>query len=309
MKNQISIREAVTDKDIEKFWDELHIYFKRDIFPEPENEDRDYFLGEEYRDTMTSIHDREHDRAGFLFFSLGKEDIGFALPVIFTSEDGKCFIMEFCVLPEFRGSGSGKACARALMDWAGERGADYFELNSGGNSRRERFWGSLGFIKNGHDEWGEPLMILPPKAEKPFTVELLSDPEDWQLLKLENGFKKEIGEDALSEEMQSALQEAVKDGKITFLMAKRAYRAVGMCSITKCWSSFCCSETAVFEDFYIEPVFRKKGIARLLTDAARNWCAENGIASLSVTCADCDKEMYRALGFDTKLGTSFAAII
>lgn len=309
MNNKITIREAVTEKDIASFWEQLYTYYKRDMFPDPLDEDLQFFLGPEYRGHMSAIHGRAQDQSHYLFFHRAGQDIGFALPVIFTSEDGKCFIMEFCVLPEFRGSGSGKACARALMDWAGERGADYFELNSGGNSRRERFWGSLGFIKNGHDEWGEPLMILPPKAEKPFTVELLSDPEDWQLLKLENGFKKEIGEDALSEEMQSALQEAVKDGKITFLMAKRAYRAVGMCSITKCWSSFCCSETAVFEDFYIEPAFRKKGTARLLTDAARNWCAENGIASLSVTCADCDKEMYRALGFDTKLGTSFAAII
>ena len=38
-------------------------------------------------------------------------------------------------------------------------------------------------------------MILPPKAEKQISVELLQDPEDWHLLKLENGFKKEIGED------------------------------------------------------------------------------------------------------------------
>ena len=47
-----------------------------------------------------------------------------------------------------------------------------------------------GFVKNGFDEWGEPLMILPPEDEISFTVEVLNDPTDWQLLKLENGFKR-----------------------------------------------------------------------------------------------------------------------
>ena len=57
------------------------------------------------------------------------QDIGFAMPVIFSSEDGKCFIMEFCVYPEFRGNGTGKECAAVLLDWARENGALYAELN------------------------------------------------------------------------------------------------------------------------------------------------------------------------------------
>lgn len=64
-------------------------------------------------------------------------------------------------------------------------------------------------------------MILPPEDEIPFTVEVLADPTDWQLLKLENGFKKDIGEESLTEEKQKQLQQAVKDGKITFFIAKR----------------------------------------------------------------------------------------
>ena len=308
MENKITVREAITEKDKAKFWEELSAYFKRDLFPE-DSEDREYFLGSEYREHMEEIHERETDKAYYTFFCRAGEDIGFAVPVIFTSEDGKCFIMEFCVLPQYRGNGTGKDCAAALMDWAYERGSEYFELNSGGHERRERFWGGLGFIQNGHDEWGEALMIMPPKGDVSFTAELLRDSDDWQLLKLENGFKLEIGEEALSEEMQTALQEAVKEGKITFFIAKRGYRAVGMCSVTKVYSTFVCADTAVFEDFYIEPAFRKKGIAHLLASAAQQWCKENGIASISVTCADCDVGMYRALGFDTKLGTTLAAIV
>ena len=307
MKNQITIREAVTEQDIAVFWQQLRTYFIRDIFPNPEDEDREYFLSDtEYRADMQKIHDRPQDRCHYLFFHRNGQDIGFAMPVIFNTEDGKCFIMEYCVYPEFRGSGTGKACAAVLIDWARENGALYAELNYGSNERRFRFWESLGFVENGVDEWGEPLMILPPKDEVPITVEILSDPEDWQLKKLENGFLKEIGEQMLTEEKQEKLQQAIRDGKITFFMAKRGYRAVGMCSVAKCFSTYACSNTGVFDDFYIEPAFRRKGAARKLAQAAQQWCSDNTVSSLTVCCSPCDEGMYRALGFDVRLGSTFA---
>ena len=308
MENQITIREAVTETDVAVFWEQLHTYRKRDIFSDPTNEDLEYFLGSEYYDHMMKIHNRPQDRCYFLFFHRDGKDIGFAMPVIFTSEDGKCFIMEFCIYPEFRGNGTGKECARLLLDWAKENSALYAELNHGSNQRRRHFWETVGFIENGADEWGEPLMILPPAEDVPVTVEILADPEDWQLKKLENGFLKEIGESPATEEKQEQLTQAIRDGKIIFFVAKRGYRAVGMCSVAKCFSTFACTDTGVFDDFYIEPVFRKKGIARKLAQAARDWCKENGLASLTVTCAPCDEDMYQALGFDTQLGYTFAHI-
>lgn len=58
--------------------------------------------------------------------------------------------------------------------------------------------------------------------------------------------------------------------------------------------------------FYIEPLFRKKGFARKLAEAAQSWCNANDLASLTVTCAPCDEGMYKALGFDACLGKTFA---
>lgn len=188
------------------------------------------------------------------------------------------------------------------------RGARYAELNYGGDERRLRFWKRVGFVENGADEWGEPLMLLPPADPVPFTVEVLEDPDDWQLRKLENGFKREIGEDVLTSSQQKRLQQAVKEGSITFFIAKRGYRAVGMCSVAAYYSTFSCANTGVYEDFYIEPAFRGKGIARKLAEAAQRWCQEHGIASLTVCCAPCDEAMYRALGFDTGLGKTLAHI-
>ena len=306
MNSRITIREAITESETAVFWKRLYRYFTEDIFRDPEDEDREYFFGEEYHRQIQNLHDRPRNRCHYLFFHRDGQDIGFAMPVIYTEEDGKCFIMEFCVYPEFRGDGTGRKCVTALLEWVEENGGLYAELNYGGDCRRRHFWEGVGFLENGVDEWGEPLMLLPPKAEVPITVEVLADPEDWQLKKLENGFLREIGEPTLTEERQWQLAQAIREGKITFFVAKRGCRAVGMCSVAKCFSTFTCSEVAVFEDFYIEPVFRGKGAARQLTRSAREWCRENGIASITVCCAPCDEEMYQALGFDTPLGITLA---
>lgn len=152
----------------------------------------------------------------------------------------------------------------------------------------------------------EPLMILPPEEDAPITVEVLADPNDWQLKKLEAEFLKEIGEEPATEEKQKQLARAIREGKIAFFVARRGCRAVGMCSVAKCFSTFACTDTGVFDDFYVEPAFRKKGVARKLAKAAQSWCEINDLASLTVTCAPCDEGMYQALGFDVHLGRTFA---
>lgn len=267
MENKITIREAVTDSDAALFWEQLRIYQKRDLFPDPADEDREYFLSDtEYRAHIQKIHDRPQDRCYYLFFRRNGQDIGFALPVIYNTEDGKCFLMEFCVYPEFRGSGTGKQCAGVFLKWAKENGAAYTELNYGSDERRLRFWESAGFVKNGADEWGEPLMLLPPGESVPVTIELLADPEDWQLLKLENGFRMETGGEALTEEEQERLRLNIRAGRIIFFLAKRGCRAVGMCSVSADGG-----EWSLPGALYVEPAFRRQGIAGRLAKAARHW--------------------------------------
>ena len=98
MKNQISVREAITAEETARFWRELGAYHDRDIFANAESEEREYFHGSEYREAVQAAHDRAADRCYYLFFGRGGIDIGFALASLFTSEDGKLFILEFCVL-------------------------------------------------------------------------------------------------------------------------------------------------------------------------------------------------------------------
>ena len=141
MENRITIREAVTENDVAAFLGAASCLSQAGHFsPTPMTDELEYFLGSGYHDRMMKIYSRPQDRCFFLFFQRDGRDIGFAVPVLFTSEDGKCFIMEYCVYPEFRGNGTGRECAGALLDWAKERGALYAELNCGGSERRRHFW-------------------------------------------------------------------------------------------------------------------------------------------------------------------------
>lgn len=140
----------------------------------------------------------------------------------------------------------------------------------------------------------------------PIKAEVLSDPENPRLPELENSYLAEIGEPPLSADGLERLKRAIREEKITFFLAKQGAQVVGMCSVAPGFSTFSCGEVGMFDDFYVEPVFRKQGVARRLASAAQSWCAARGVASLTVCCAPCDEEMYRALGFDQPLGRCFA---
>ena len=255
MDHMITICEARNGEEISLFWEQLYSYFRRDLFPDPDDEDLEYFLGEEYRQQMQLIHDREQDRCYYLQFWREGQQVGFAMPVLYTSQEGKCFIMEFCVYPEFRGNGMGTACAAALLNWTKDLGATYWELNSGGVAERTRFWHRVGFRENGFDEWGEPLMLMPPEDVMPITVEPLEDPEDWQLYKLMNGYRMNLGQPCLTEEAQEQLSRDIQQGRVTVALAKRGSRAVGL------------RASGEISALYVEPVFCNEQILRLLNQA------------------------------------------
>lgn len=312
MDNQITLKELTAPEDTARFRAALCDYFRRDMFPEgcPDRKEYlDYFLGEEYRGAIEKLHARQSDPLYYLSFLRGGAETGCAMAASYPSEDGKWFIMEFWVEPGHRGGGTGHACARALLDWAQARGASYFELNAE-EDRRRRFWASLGFLPNGVDEWGKPCMLLPPAQAVPFTVERLDgldSPElGRQLHKLENSFLTEIGEEPLTEGKKERLAAAVREGRTAFFLALRGPRAVGVCSVSPCFSTFACGQIGVFDDFYVEPPFRRQGAARLLAQAAQQWCREQGMASLTVGCSAGDADMYRSLGFGLELGTMLA---
>ena len=256
----ITIRECANRAEERFFWQKLREYFERDLFPDPQDEDREYFLGDEYRTTAAEMHGRANDRLRYLLFARDGVDIGFVLATIYNTEDGRCFLMEFCVFPEYRGSGTGRACAKLFFDWACEHGAEYVELNAH-TEQRVRFWKSVGFVENGRDDWGDPMFMLPPAKKVGFTVERLENYDDWQLCKLVNGLLWETGKAPLSDGQRDKMAQALAERRYTAHVAKRGYRMVGICFVR--------GRRGRIEAMYVEPVFRTEAAEEMLRRAAR----------------------------------------
>ena len=120
---------------------------------------------------------------------------------------------------------------------------------------------------------------------------------------LHAAYKREIGEEAPTEEELIRLFEAIKEEQILFFGCVDGDRLIACCSVAPTFSTFNYQKGGVFEDFYIAPEYRHQGIARRLVGFAYK---ESGVKSLTVGCADCDRQMYTALGFAVPLGNLLA---
>lgn len=124
-----------------------------------------------------------------------------------------------------------------------------------------------------------------------------------ELKTLQLGYKQEIGEDRPTDENFDSLCKAISKEQILFYGCIDDGKLIACCSITPTYSTFRYQVDGVFEDFYIVPEYRHRGIARRLVEFA---CRESGVGSLTVGCADCDVQMYQSLGFAVPLGNLLA---
>ena len=124
-----------------------------------------------------------------------------------------------------------------------------------------------------------------------------------QLWKLQKAYKAEIEENDPSEQDRNQLISAIEKGQIVFFGAFDGASLIGCCSVTVGFSTFDYAPIGVFEDFYIRPEYRHKGIARELVQYAYR---ESGVSSMTVGCAGCDVEIYESLGFRIPLGNLLA---
>ena len=123
------------------------------------------------------------------------------------------------------------------------------------------------------------------------------------LWELQRQYKAEIGEDAPDGAAKDRLAKAIGENRILFFGAWDGGALIGCCSVTVGFSTFDYQPSGVFEDFFVRPAYRHKGIARRLVRFAYR---ESGASTLTVGCADCDLAMYEALGFTVCLGNLLA---
>ena len=142
-------------------------------------------------------------------------------------------------------------------------------------------------------------------SKNKLNIEKLKEHDIAQLIECEQAYLADIGEEPMDKAAQERLRKAIEDGKIQFFTAKDNGKIIGMCSVVTAFSTFACTDSAVFEDFYVASVYRKLGAARLLVNVAADYCREIGASGLTVCCAPCDEAMYNSLGFEIKLGTEF----
>lgn len=149
--------EEIPVENINEFWD-LHMKYLVDdgIISDPE--DIEYFSSEEYRGLIRDHMTRDADRHHMVYFAEAGRRTGAAQYNTYRSEDGKCFILDFWVFPQYRGKGMGHRCFQALEEYTKADGAVYFEINSE-KEDSVRFWKSLGFTENGRDEYDMPVFV------------------------------------------------------------------------------------------------------------------------------------------------------
>lgn len=123
------------------------------------------------------------------------------------------------------------------------------------------------------------------------------------LWELQKQYKAEIGEEIPNDIFKKHLKDAISKGKISFFGAWEGDLLIGCCSITVGFSTFDYMPSGIFEDFFIYPDFRHKGIAHQLVQFAYR---SSDISSMTVACAHCDIQMYQSLGFSIQLGNFLA---
>ncbi len=149
MSNNLGLSIAKNQCDIVAFWKLFDSYINElslnaslgDEF------DLDYFHSDEYRGAINKLRTRHTNPLRIFFISKDEIIIGFLMYVTYFDEEGKCFLMEYYIEPNYRNLGYGRLAYLKAEKLINDEGASYIELTPT-NESNERFWGSVGFKKS-----------------------------------------------------------------------------------------------------------------------------------------------------------------
>lgn len=160
---KFKIKKMTTEAEIEAFWKKRKEYEERDIFPNLTADEIEWFQSEEYYDIIMTLQQQPKGaRAGlqFAFFYNKSDYLGFTMYKIYTHEDGKTMILDYCIEPAYRNQGLGARVFKKLEKQLTNEGSRYITLNSGDESEpASRFWESQGFVPSERDEYGVMLYV------------------------------------------------------------------------------------------------------------------------------------------------------
>ena len=170
ISDEYTLCMAKTKEEVELFWELRNKYISEDILPcatfKPATpEDWEWFFSHEYKRQIMKLFNHETYTLRFVFLQKENIILGFCSYIIYGSEDGKCFILEFCVDKNHRNNGIGKLFFELIEAQALGEGAIYFALNLS-NENNERFWIRNGFIKECRDENDADVYIARPAIMK-----------------------------------------------------------------------------------------------------------------------------------------------
>ena len=182
-EKDLEIKIVNSEEEFKLFWEMYYEYMNKDIYPNDElglqltEEDLKRFSSTEHKAHMHKLFSRIVDRAYPIFFLKSEEIVGFCSYCTYHSEDGKCLIIDYCILPKFRNDDLGRKFFKIIKDIELSKGAKYFELNVS-NKRNMNFWIRHGFYCNGIDDFGS--VILTTKKDEIFLTDV--DENNWTKL-------------------------------------------------------------------------------------------------------------------------------
>lgn len=137
----IQIEEIPVER-IDEFW-EIPIRYLLDDGLIDDEEDEEYFRRAQYRDLIKAHMLRPVDKHHMVYCVRNGVRIGAAQYNTYQSEDGKCFILDYWVFPEFQRKGIGTALLRSVLNRYSH--VRQIELATGNTPKTTAFYKSMGF--------------------------------------------------------------------------------------------------------------------------------------------------------------------
>jgi ribosomal protein S18 acetylase RimI-like enzyme len=122
-----------------------------------------------------------------------------------------------------------------------------------------------------------------------------------QVAPLFDAYRQFYGQAADLPRARGFLRERLERGDSVILLALDADRGLGFTQLYPLFSSISCRPLWLLNDLYVVPEGRRRGVARMLMDHARDHAVETGACGLELMTAHSNaqaQQLYESLGYE-----------